>query len=251
MHDPMTVAFTIPRPWPVKSGLIESHWYWPDWVTIWHVDPETDGSDDSCGWFMRVRHGDNLVRAQIAREFAFNWDASYGGWFNKDGSPRLSVTSIVLNMFHVAAWVVFKHNRRAADSFMHRRLYDILFFAENNVDSLHSSVTMSFGPEERQDRIDSFTGTIYSWILRQRRPWWRHPRWHLHHWKIQIHPVDAFKRWAFGRCSTCHRGFSWGYAPISDTWDSEGPRWFKSEVGIRHNDCCHPQSSGIGQVAQS
>lgn len=37
MHDPMTVAFEIPRPWPL--------------VTVWHVDPERDGTDDSCDWF--------------------------------------------------------------------------------------------------------------------------------------------------------------------------------------------------------
>lgn len=32
MHDPMTVAF----------------YFWS--ITIWHVDPEKDGIDDSCGW---------------------------------------------------------------------------------------------------------------------------------------------------------------------------------------------------------
>lgn len=25
-------------------------WYFPSLVTIWHVDPEADGSDNSCGW---------------------------------------------------------------------------------------------------------------------------------------------------------------------------------------------------------
>jgi hypothetical protein len=47
VHDPMTVAHEIKVPW-------RRHWpgskdtYRPTLVTIWHVDPEKDGSDDSC-----------------------------------------------------------------------------------------------------------------------------------------------------------------------------------------------------------
>ena len=49
MHDPMTVAFEIRSPIKRKSK------FWPQGyrnslITIWHVDPEKDGSDDSCGW---------------------------------------------------------------------------------------------------------------------------------------------------------------------------------------------------------
>lgn len=36
MHDPKTVAHEI----RIKNWHL---------VTIWHVDPETDGTDDSCG----------------------------------------------------------------------------------------------------------------------------------------------------------------------------------------------------------
>jgi len=37
MHDPMTLAFDV------RLGKVRL-------LEIWHVDPETDGSDDSCGW---------------------------------------------------------------------------------------------------------------------------------------------------------------------------------------------------------
>lgn len=50
MHDPLTVAFEIPRPWPRTAGRFR---YWPALVVVWHVDPEADGSDDSCDWFNR------------------------------------------------------------------------------------------------------------------------------------------------------------------------------------------------------
>lgn len=43
-----------------------------------------------------------------------------------------------------------------------------------------------------------------------RRLW----RFHVHHWKLQIHPWQNFKRWAFERCAECGGRYSWGYAPV-------------------------------------
>lgn len=48
MHDPMTVAFEIKLPFRSEKNKYKSL------ITIWHVDPEKDGSDDSCGWFIRL-----------------------------------------------------------------------------------------------------------------------------------------------------------------------------------------------------
>lgn len=45
----------------------------------------------------------------------------------------------------------------------------------------------------------------------RRRLW----RFHVHHWQIQIHPWQHFKRWAFERCQHCKRGYPWGYAPVA------------------------------------
>jgi hypothetical protein len=129
MHDPMTVAFDIPNPFARRWG--ESWFSRPALVTIWHVDPEADGSDDSCGW--------------------------------------------------------------------------------------------------------CFPG----------RPWWRHPRWHVHHWKIQVHPLQMLNRWLFSRCATCGKGFGWGYAPVASGWHPEGPRWFRSEEGVRHHECAHVQVAAV------
>jgi hypothetical protein len=52
MHDPMTVAFEIKWPFPAKKTWGNGAIYrdYKTLVTIWHVDPESDGTDDSCGW---------------------------------------------------------------------------------------------------------------------------------------------------------------------------------------------------------
>jgi len=53
MHDPMTVAFEIKRPWPAPPFADTTWRYWPALVTIWHVDPERHGDENSCDWFNR------------------------------------------------------------------------------------------------------------------------------------------------------------------------------------------------------
>ncbi|MET9880791.1 hypothetical protein ABZZ36_40250 [Actinacidiphila glaucinigra] len=81
MHDPLTVAFVIRRPWPridrtdltphVRTG--EGRWemrlspfwilagrrlYWPSLITVWHRDP-SNSDDITCGrtrWRTHVHH---------------------------------------------------------------------------------------------------------------------------------------------------------------------------------------------------
>ena len=132
MHDPMTVAFDIRRPWPVKRQMLGGGKYYPSIVTIWHVDPETDGTDRSCGYLSYV----------------------------------------------------------------------------------------------------------------EGRAWYKHPRWHIWHWRIQVHFLQALKRRLFSRCSRCGKSFAWGYAPMSDSWNSSGPRWFRGESGVYHHECSRPTSQG-------
>lgn len=69
------------------------------------------------------------------------------------------------------------------------------------------------------------------------RPWWQHPRYHLRHLKVQIHVVQSLKRWLFSTCTSCGKGFTWGYAPISYSWGGKGPQWFESEKNVYHHEC--------------
>ena len=58
MHDPKSVAFEIRYPWLAYSRAEREKFktdffktYRAPIITVWHVDPESDGSDDSCDWF--------------------------------------------------------------------------------------------------------------------------------------------------------------------------------------------------------
>lgn len=70
------------------------------------------------------------------------------------------------------------------------------------------------------------------------RPWWKHPRFHLRHLRVQIHFTQKLKRFLFSRCAGCYQRFEWGYAPVSLSWGGKkGPQWFESEENVYHYEC--------------
>lgn len=255
MHDPMTQIY--------HCGLF----------TLWHVDPERGpGGDDSCGWFKRAHHGDEAVLAKIVKRFEEDWDRVFnyreenhhgepagpikktyfcGFFYPEDagsGMPNMGVTAIVLNLFFLAAGEHFEStghtNWKRARKWMQANLFDIMLFAENPTDSMRDAVVRKFGCDtRREDRIRGAAATIYGWILRREQKWWQHPRWHVHHWRLQIQPLNDFKRWAFSRCCKCGRSFRFGASVCTNNWNSTGPMWFRGEKDIYHDDCDNPSSS--------
>lgn len=237
MHDPMTVAFEIYYPWHKRFWQTDRQYlkekntkFHTPFITIWHNDPEKDGTDDSCGWFMRSRHGDKKLLEKIVKRFEFDWDRTFTsnssgiqyacGLFFLNGMPHLSVVGIVLNLFFQAAMEIFG-SREKAVKYIQSNLFEILFFAENPVDSIVNSITLKFGNDERrEDRIKNMASIIYGYILRDIRPWYKHPRWHVWHWSFQIHPLQGIKRYLFDRCAICKRGFKWGESVIGN-WDGD------------------------------
>jgi len=267
MHDPMTVAHEIKYPWraysskqieeraaargvPIDHPSIDfERGYRRTFITIWHVDPETDGSDDSCGWFVRARHVDQAVREQIIKDFTFEWSHGYPHpWFT-GGKPNYSTHAIVLMMFQRAAHTAFSHDWRKTRDFMRRYVADILLFAENATDSLYTLVNRRYSDEKEDEVIRNAADCVYTWIMRAVRPWYRHPKWHVHHWEIQCTPLLDLKRWLFSRCATCGHGFKWGYAPTTSQWNGTGPRWFRGEQDVHHSDCSAPDVDTTAKVS--
>lgn len=272
MHDPLTLAFTIKSPFRKTSKMFPNGYRNP-LIEIWHEDPCRDGSDDSCGWFQRSRHGDKEVLERIVKRFEFDWDRTYSpsredhdeedgdfkpktyfcGYFQPDGMPHLSPIGIVLNLFFLAALEVFKDDRKRADRFMRGHLFDIMLFTENPTDSLFDGLTRKFErgcgeaqtPQRRTDRIHSMASCIYAWILRAERPWWKHPKWHVHHWRIRIPVLQALRRFLFSRCQKCGGRFKWGETPVSHQWERPRPRafeWLRGERDIEHQHHTSAQS---------
>lgn len=197
-------------------------------ISLWHHDPcnKPGCGDDSCGWFMRAKHGKPEVLEAIKQRLDFDFDrtwTSYKGdeWmtdqqhkeaghesraiyncglFCPNGDPHFSVHAIVLNLFQAGAWCYFRDKHKSTDTawkqskkWMQRNLAEILLFAENPTDSLHDGITGKFriacGEKwNRDEALKEYAACIYGWILRSERPWWKHPRWHIHHWRFSCYP---------------------------------------------------------------
>lgn len=236
MHDPHTVAFEIKYPIKHRTKHFPGG-YRNSFITIWHKDPERKGDDDSCGWFKRASHGDPEVLEKIRKRFAHDWDSTFksdstghtyytGYFFPESGLPHLSVISVTLNLFWLASIEYFKSDWDKANRFMRRNLWDLIHFAENPHDSLFDSITRKFetGCNEKYDqqsrdaRISSMASVIYGFILRKQLRWYQHPRWHVHHWRLQIHPLQDLWNWLFKRCAKCGKRFKWKESRIGN-WE--------------------------------
>lgn len=218
--------------------------YRETFITIWHIDPEKDGSDDSCGWAW-VR----LTRKQKVRLKNASWSEGQNPHFlccrNKEWSGTHSdaealyrgLVFLVCRVLRLP--ITFDQAAKYAAEQIHIR------------DTGKFGDTFCFLPgyhtnnanDSKEDREEHFYGILCGvarLILTDRRTWWKHPKWHFWHWKIQCHPLLNFKRWAFSRCCKCGKHFAWGYSPVTNSWSGGGPLWFRSERDVFHSDCNRP-----------
>ena len=244
----MTVAWTIPSPFRgrMKDGSIGD--YRPALVTIWHVDPESDGSDDSCG-FSRPK----LTAADLKIIDRLCDDDRTSHTFISDSIPQrvrnpeyqygelLPGDALALT---ACAWMLVAKETahatgndhggwRKVAALSNAEWWQVVQLSQYPFDNIQSCLN----DEDRDRAARTFFKCVLIAYRRFHRKWWQHPRWHVHHWSIQIHPLQDFKRWAFSRCCKCGGRFTWGYCPTSDSWHGTGPQWFKSEKHVYHNDC--------------
>lgn len=253
----MTVAFTIKRPWPARwPGRIPHGWYWPALVTIWHVDPETDGTDNSCGWFLPP--STTAHRALVAELVT---DDLHFPYFSSPSVQQSGVVvdpeydyrelqpgdalALISTAWTMIAWRLERRRLTPAD------LVAIHDLACTRQDNLRHNLVME--PGERQDTkklLERFFYSVLRNYLRFRRPWYRKPRWHVWHWRIQIEPLLCLKRWLFSRCCVCGKRFRYGESPTSPQWDSGGPRWFHGEPHVAHGRCYGQVIDGPSQAEE-
>lgn len=286
MHDSKTVAHEIRypwfdyKPWPKRSRRdpepyrMKRAWEempeslkarrsqtWPNgyrspFVTIWHVDPECDGTDDSCGYsFVK------LTPAQREKLRRAAWAEGYRPHFLRYSSKVYPGTAEEAECFYrgLVLLVVRVLGLKVSMDYVSRYAAEAVHIRDG---SSEFGGAFCFLPgyhtnspkDSESDREHHFHGILCGVarnILTDRRPWFRHPKWHFWHWEFQVHPVGQFKRWAFSRCCKCGGRFKWGESPTTNSWNGTGPRWFRGEPNIYHGRCSEvqPCSQGIPQGA--
>jgi len=63
-------------------------------------------------------------------------------------------------------------------------------------------------------------------------------RWHVRHWKIQVHTAQDLRRRLLTRCAWCGgRSRKTDPVNISHSWDGPRGRWWQGEPGLFHDGC--------------
>jgi hypothetical protein len=269
MYDPMTVAHEIKypwwkyKPWPKKfqdSGDRKFLWrnimtederknrdafwdkgYRETFMTIWHVDPEKDGTDDSCGYSYI-----KLSKAQLERLRNAAWSEGQHPHFLRCAEKEWNGSLVEVESLYRGLSILVDRVldlglswdeicSYAAESTHIRNCFkagSCFCF----VPGYHTNFQKD-DPEHRQYHFHGILCNVARSILTDQRPWWKHPKWHFWHWKFQCEPLLSFKRWAFSRCCKCGKRFRWEESPVTHQWDGTGPLWFRSEKHTMHERC--------------
>lgn len=63
-------------------------------------------------------------------------------------------------------------------------------------------------------------------------------RWHVRHWRFQVHPYQQARRWLLTRCTWCG-GRSRKGDPVNcgNSWHPAKVRWWRGELELFHQEC--------------
>lgn len=236
-YHPETLAFSFPpyprggtslRGFPKPMNVARALYALKPWIgfDIWHIDPErpSEGqrTDDSCGWFDRrpgeyadaVQYllNDKELMHEVRRALATraNVVGPYGHEYQRMSQPQsLAVTTMVARYLELRRWWNGQNGNGGAHASLilraitrQRDVSSVAFdLALNPIDNLSSG-------DDPKLLIRLIAGALH----RHFKPWWKHPRWHVHHWKINFDLARNLKRMV-QPCATCRVPLGFGYSP--------------------------------------
>jgi hypothetical protein len=273
MHDPNTLAFSIPNPISWYRSGFDNKIRFNSLIDVWHIDPQKGGRDDSCGYsYVKL----NKKQMEWCRKES---NSEYDFIFGRYGKVRTTFGVI----YYIWTSIAWKKDRKKNISF--REYDEITSLAYNINDNLEHSVNIlnsnvglvNYDEVERlsrlyweknenehiriedylfneddlntikrgKDELYTLYCCIYRCYLTFHRPWYKQPKFHIHHWKIRVPLVLKIKRYLFSRCCRCHNMFEWKHITnvVSNQWDSDGPGWFKGEKGLICRKCYGKESN--------
>lgn len=212
----MTVAHEVKypwfkyKPWPKKYRYDEDssfnwnhklteeqraksdrHWprgYRETFITIWHVDPERGGSDDSCGYsYVRL----NPNQRERLRNAA--WHEGRNPVFlccdgkEWDGTVTEALTLYIGMVLLVCRVLDIRLSYDEIQKYAAGALLISDINKPGDVFCFQPGYHTNSEKDSERDRQEHFTGIlcgIARGLLTQRRPWWKHPKWHFWHFDL-------------------------------------------------------------------
>jgi hypothetical protein len=236
MYDPHTLVASFPN---YKSKLQSFGPFIG--FDIWHKDPERGGTrnrtDDSCGWFDRgpgeyadaeryvLADKETLHAIAETLERRNLMSGPYGHVYERmSAADALAVTLLVARELELRRYWNGSHGKHGACQSRWRRIVS----PRRQVDGI--AIDLALNPLDNLQSIDEpnrLVMLVAAALGRRFRRWWKHPRWHVHHWEVHLNIVRNAKR-MFQRCAGCHKRLGFGYCPTTHGWGEGGP-YFHSE----------------------
>ncbi len=257
-YHPETLAFSFP-PYPRGGMSLSRHpkpwslgrWFYSlgPWIgfDVWHIDPESrrkgQRTDDSCGWFDRTPGPYQAAVDEFLKDTASLHDVGltlarrkhmpmpfYEGLSEPRtetdravGYPRLSQADTLALALMIATQLErTRWWRKRYPAAWWRRP----FIRERDVMPL--AVSLALNPTDNlssTEEPEAMVRLIAGALHREIRPWWKHPRWHVCHWKINVNLFHNLRR-MFQRCPGCGKRLGFGYCPTN-----------YGSLGDFHGDC--------------
>lgn len=262
-YHPETLVFSFP-PYPRSRHLGErARWSLSGalyalapWIGfhVWHIDPERRGTgnrtDDSCGWFDRTPGTYAQAVAYVLDDQTFMHDVRlalarrepmpypfYEGISERHmtglrlpAGECLALVLMIANELELRRW----WNGQGGSGGAHASGWRKAFTRQRSV--ANQAADLALHPLDNLSHIeepDRMVRLIAAALNRRFRPWWRHPRWHVHHWRVDFAIVHNVRR-MFERCATCDKPIGFGKSPCVD-----------------HRGAHHCACVGIGSAAAS
>lgn len=226
-YHPETLAFSFP-PYPRGNRLGESRgitgllYRLKPYIgfDIWHIDPERpregQRTDDSCGWFDRTPGPYAEAVKEILCDTTLMHDIKlaldrrrhmpmpyYEGISEPRtdadravGYPRLTQADCLALVLMIATQLERTRwwRKRYPAAWWRRPLIRLRDVASEAFDLALNPIDNLSSVEEPDRMVRLIAGALH----RRFRPWWRHPRWHVHHWQVSIDAWRTLKRFASG-----------------------------------------------------
>lgn len=265
MYDPCTMAFQIRYPWKKYSkkearGSFERN-YRESFITVWHVDPERredkiySRGDDTCGWHTpnpSKQEWDDVKKLgeeQYTRIFERQHHEKEGASYAYICNMPTAFEAVYWSWRAIQRYKKFSKEKviwQYGVDLSYSEMQAIICLASNPNDNLKH---LCANVKDAETFVDFFM-RVYRAYLREHRPWYAHPRWHLWHWKLQCHPWQTLRRFVLTRCCKCGKRFPWNYSPVSSSWDTPKLKFLQGEKHLYHSDCSNPTSHGIAKTAK-